>query len=89
MFIDVSCDQIEKFIDENRLFLVYFGSKVSLEQSHAHMRQVVAFDRFSFNEYPVQFFINSEVDCKKQRGFENELPAVALYVHSTVPPFTR
>ena len=53
MFIEVSCDEIEKFIDENRLFFVYFGSLISLERTHSQMRQVVAYDRFSFNEYPV------------------------------------
>jgi hypothetical protein len=89
MFIEISCDEIEKFVDENRLFFVYYGTRVSLEQTHAQMRQVVAYDRFSFNEYPVQFFLNTDVECKKLRGFEHELPAVALYVHSTVPPFTR
>ncbi len=89
MFIEVSCDEIEKFIDENRLFFVYYGSVISLDRTHTQMRQVVAYDRFSFNEYPVQFFINADAECKKQRGFDGELPAVALYVHSTVPPFTR
>jgi len=89
MFEEASCEEIEKFVDEDRLFFVFYGSEVALESTYGQMRQVVAFDRFSFNEYPVVFFVNTDPECKKLRGFEHELPAVALYVHSTVPPFTR
>lgn len=60
MFIEISCEEIEKFIDENRLFFVYFGSLISLDRTHTQMRQVVAFDRFTFNDHPVQFFINTD-----------------------------
>jgi hypothetical protein len=34
MFIEISCEEIEKFIDENRLFFVYFGSLISLDRTH-------------------------------------------------------
>jgi hypothetical protein len=47
VFIEISCDEIEKKIKENHMFFVYYGFQYSLEgkTKYSHLRQVVAHER--------------------------------------------
>jgi hypothetical protein len=82
--VDVTCDSIEEFISSNRLGFVYFGSKESVNEggNMHHIHKVVQFDRHANRYEPMEYYINTEPDCKMKRGFTADEPAVALYVHS-------
>lgn len=71
--------------------MVYFGSKESMEQDGkmSHLNEVAQFDMFSYPSEPIQFYYNSDENCKAKRNFEKDEPAVALYVHKEVLPFTK
>jgi len=53
-----------------------------------HLKKVIAHDRFTFFDQRVEFFFNTDKECAEKRQFNPEEPAIALYVHEDIPPFT-
>jgi len=86
---EISCEEIEKSIEASKPFFVFFGTKEQLTTTHHHIRQISAFDRFTFNESNIDFYYNHDTGCKVRRDFTADHPAVALYLHKDVLPFTR
>jgi hypothetical protein len=69
---------------------VYYGSEESLMEGGvmSHLKDLAAFDRTNNPSEPIQFYVNTEPECKEKRSFAPNEPAVALYVHKDVLPFT-
>lgn len=69
---------------------MYFGSEEEIYEggAMAHIQQVASFDRFTNPSEPITFYFNTEPECKERRMFAPDEPAVALYVHAEVLPFT-
>lgn len=69
---------------------IYFGSEADLgeEGSMSHIKDLAAFDRFHNPHEPINFYVNTEPECKAERQFEPDQPAVALFVHEEVLPFS-
>ena len=85
----VSCDGIEELIKAGSYFLVYFGQVEDLYGGKMdHLKKVIAHDRFTFFDQRVEFFFNTDKECAEKRQFNPEEPAIALYVHEDIPPFT-
>ena len=72
-------------------FAVYFGDSSELygKGKMSHLGSVVVKDRFSFQDtMNIEFYVNSDEECKKERQFESDEPAIALYAHPEMVPFT-
>jgi|LauGreDrversion4_2_1035121.scaffolds.fasta_scaffold173837_2 hypothetical protein len=53
-----------------------------------HLKKVIAFDRFTFFDERVYFYFNDDKECAKARQFDQEKPAVALYLGKDTLPFS-
>ena len=89
-FVELDCKGVEELIKESRIGLVYFGDEEDIFEGGkmAHIQQMASADRFLHPEEPIAFYFNTDPQCKKDRMFAPDEPAVALYVHSEVLPFT-
>lgn len=85
----VSCEGIEKLIDSGKFSFVYFGQLDDLYGGKMdHLKKVIAFDRFTFFDERVYFYFNDDKECAKARQFDQEKPAVALYLGKDTLPFS-
>lgn len=67
---------------------MYYGSEESLSGEMSHIKDLAAFDRFNNPGEPITFYVNTEPECREKRMFTADQPAVALYVHADVLPFS-
>ena len=69
---------------------VYYGSVDSMidGQSMSHLHQVASFDRYNNQFELINFYVNDDAECKMKHKFTTFEPAIALYVHPQVVPFT-
>lgn len=88
--VHIDCEGVEQLVKESRISFVYFGNEEDIFEGGkmAHIQQMASADRFIHPEEPITFYFNTDPQCKKDRMFAPDEPAVALYCHSEVLPFT-
>lgn len=89
-FVKISCDQIEQLKQGPQVSFVYYGSVESMIDGEpmAHLHSVASFDRYH-NQYElINFYMNDDPECKVKHNFTTFEPAIAMYVHPEVIPFT-
>lgn len=83
----LTCDEIQEKIEADDKFLVLYASTVEIDDGDMkHIFKIALQDRFNHFDERIQFYFNADRNCAKQRNFDPDNPAIAIYHKSGVRP---